>query len=326
MEGQTVTPAEVSQEIIAQAEKLGYRIAHTNEPRMYVDEPLFIKGSFSPFALRSSFVFGPFGTREEANQYLPEIVRCHLRAEKLTENHSVRHRANVGRRKSEWWVERFGGEPVGPFEDPAAALDEAERLADEARRVREGMIEHARQEHIQAIQIPPSFAGIDLDNFDAKTKTLKAALKEARAWTQVFRPHGEYIQNLWLCGPVGRGKTTLACAVAATLAMVGRHALYCTIDEAIHAPDDQSLMNKLRMPELLVLDWTGLTPTGNRASRDQAELLGFVSGRSVGLVLDARNEDTRPTLLVADCDREQLKRCLGNARFERVLRRKIVNL
>src|SRR5882672_11021971 len=165
VEETTMTRAEVSPEIIAQAEKLGYRIAHINEPPMYVDEPFIIKSSFSPFALRSSFVFGPFATREEASQHLPELIRCHLRAMKLTENHSVRLlSARPGQREKGWWIERFDDEPVGPFENPTAALDEAEHLAAGARGVREGMIEHARQEHIQAIQIPPSFAGIDLDN------------------------------------------------------------------------------------------------------------------------------------------------------------------
>ncbi|MFY9560124.1 MAG: hypothetical protein WAQ52_07810 [Terriglobales bacterium] len=319
VEETTVTPVEVTPEIIAQAEKLGYRIAHANEPRMYAEEPFFIKSRFSPFALQSSFVFGPFATREAANQHLPELVRCHPRAEKLTQNY------NIFLRKEKWWVGHPSEQGAGPFENPTAALDEAERLADEVRKVREGMIEHARQEFVQAAHIPPAFAGIDLENFNAKTKTLKAALEVACHWARLFRPHGLTIESLWFCGPVGKGKTTLACATATTLARVGRHALYCTVAESIHAPDDLRLMNVLRAPELLVLDWTGLTPTGNRASRDQSELLGIVSGRSVGPVLDARNEDNRPTLLVADCDAAKLQRCLGSARIERLQRRKIVN-
>jgi hypothetical protein len=273
----------------------------------------------SPFAKRSYFLFGPFATMEEAHQHFPEIVRCHLRAEKLTQNYSI----VVS--KKEWFVVHPSEQGAGPFDNPTAAVDEAERLADEARRVREGMIEYARQEHVQAIQIPPSFAGINLDNFNAKTKTLKAALEEAHAWTRRFQPHGPCIQNLWLCGPVGKGKTTLACAFAVTLARVGRHALYATIAEAIHALADLSVMNILRMPELLVLDWFGLQSAGNdKASRDQAELLGALSGHAVGAVLEARYADDRPTLLVADCDQAKLQRCLGNARFERLQRRKIV--
>jgi hypothetical protein len=242
-----------------------------------------------------------------------------MRGAQLTQNY------DVGVREKVWFVFHPGEPSAGPFESLTAALDKAEHLAEEARKIHEGRIKYARQEHVRAVQIPEAFAGIDLDNFDAKTKTLKAAVEEVRMWTRVFQPHGSGITNLWFCGSVGKGKTTLACAAAATLAMVGRHPLYVTIAEAIAASEDVGVMNVLRMPELLVLDWTGLTPTGDRASRDQSELLGLLSGRSVGHLLDARDTDDRPTLLVADCDRQKLPSYLGRARFDRLLRRKIVN-
>jgi hypothetical protein len=195
VEEKTITPVEVSPEIIAQAAKLGYSVGDINHPPGASDH-LYIKAreGRSPFALRSWFVFGPFATREEAHQHLPELMRCHPRAEKLTQNYRI-----VVEEKT-WLVVHPSEQGAGPFDNPTAALDEAERLADEARRVREGMIEHARQEHVQAIQIPPAFAGINMDNFNAKTKTLKAASEEATLGRGDFNPMGRASK---ICGYAG---------------------------------------------------------------------------------------------------------------------------
>jgi hypothetical protein len=157
------TPVEVTPEIIAQAEKLGYRVGYINHPPSPFDH-LFIMARplHSPLAIGSAFQLGPFETEEAATQHLPEIVRCHARAQKLTENYTI------GVRENGWMVFHPSEPSAGPFDNPTAALDEAERLADKARRIYEGRIAYARQEHLRAAHIPPAFAGIDLGNLEAK--------------------------------------------------------------------------------------------------------------------------------------------------------------
>jgi hypothetical protein len=85
-------------------------------------------------------------------------------------------------------------------------------------------------------------------------------------------------------------------------------------------------LNELFTCDLLVLDWFGIQATGDdRASLDQSELLGALSGYAAGAVLDTRSLDRRPTLLVADCDPMKLRRCLGNERYDRSLHRQVID-
>ena len=76
------------------------------------------------------------------------------------------------------------------------------------------------------------------------------------------------------------------------------------------------MLNELRAPDLLVLDWFGIQPASNKKrDRDQAALLCALSGHWIGAVLEARYADNRQTLLIADCDLETLKRGLGRERL-----------
>jgi DNA replication protein DnaC len=328
------TPREVTQDIRAQAKAEGYRIEQkvtvmtTTGAQMYPyedpDRPWYVRAPSgrTPFTYEcpKDLWFGPFASEEEAANDLPRILRLHARAEQLEEGYCVRN----GER-NQWRVGRAKECVAGPFDNPEAAMDEAERLARKSVETRERMAAHKREQQIERCQIPAQFSGITLDNFTAETEALSDALLTSRAYVQNFTPPGPFSRSLWFCGDAGTGKTSLACAIAAALALSGRSVRYSSVEQVIKAQDDADLMNDLRMPDLLVLDWTGIQAAGdNKPSRDQAALLGVVSGRAVGTVLEVRYKDDRPTLLVADCDRAKLQKYLSRAHFEKLQRHQIV--
>jgi DNA replication protein DnaC len=202
------------------------------------------------------------------------------------------------------------------FASLSAALDEAERRDQEDREEHERCLAVAQANQIKRCLIPEAFAGVTLDNFTAKTPALADALEIARQYVRTFKPKDPYRQSLWFCGDLGSGKTSLACAVARALAIAGHYARYAPITEIINAGSDASLLNELRTPDLLILDWFGIATGKDKRSRDQAELLRALSGHAVRSILQDRyTTHNRPTLLITECDLSQLKLGLDRERF-----------
>ena len=107
--------------------------------------------------------------------------------------------------------------------------------------------------------------------------------------------------------------------MTSAVAVAERDARYMSIVDVIQAQDNVEWLRELRTPDLLLIDWAGIQATGDdKVSRDQADLLGCLSRNAVGVVLEARHTDGRPTLLVADCDRNKLQSHLGKTRFEKL--------
>jgi hypothetical protein len=289
------------------------------------DRPWFVRGiaGKTPFTYGTDLWFGPFATEEQAaTEGLPKILSCDARAQDLGEGYSVRVAKGDG--PNRWLIYRDGEcKSDQPLSSLSAALDEAERLASEHREGRERLRLNQQMQRIARCRIPEALTGIRLENFSADTATLADALQVAHGYVNAFTPAS---QNLWFCGDAESGKTSLACAIASAVAAAGYFARYASIAEVIHAQGDGAVMNELLSCDLLVLDWSGIQAAGyDKASRDQSELLGALSGFAAGAVLDARFLNNKPTLLVADCDRWKLQQCLSVERYSRLLRRQIVD-
>ncbi|MFY9560125.1 MAG: hypothetical protein WAQ52_07815 [Terriglobales bacterium] len=290
------------------------------------NRPWFVRGiaGRTPFTYGNDFWFGPFSTEDEATtEGLPEIVSCDARAAKLGEDYAVRVVTSEG--DNHWLIYRRGECVSKPFGSPTAALDEAEKRAAKSRENREQMFLRHQLQRIERCQLPASQRGACLATFKADTATLAHALQVAQEYVKAFAPSSDL--SLWFCGESRSGKTSLACAVASAVAAAGHFARYASIVDVLHAQVSAGpALNELFTCDLLVLDWFGIQATGDdRASLDQSELLGTLSGYAAGAVLDTRALDRRPTLLVADCDQMKLRRCLGNERYDRSLHRHVID-
>ena len=273
-------------------------------------------GSFSrsrPFRSRT------FATEAEALASLPEVLRDDARFQAL-DKYGVRITPWDDSRHFGLGSDELPNLPVGPYDSVGAALDVAEQAAkeyDEANeRRRLNRLESRLAEHER--NLPSEFHGIDLENFKAKTETVKDALEVAWQYVSIFPTHNT--KCLVLCGERGTSKTRLAVAIAASLTVhdragaIGEHDLQChykTVAEVI--ADDSGLCE----PGLLLLDWCEVQAPDTK-SHGFMDLVGALSGRAVANLLELRYAQNLATLLIADCDQTRLRRYLGPSAFAKL--------
>ena len=213
VEEKTVRPEGVAEDLREQAEAAGYRVAQQLPAafQMYQCEdpnrPWHIQAlaGKTPFTYGcvNDFWFGTFATKEEAEtEGLSDILHIHGRAEQLEENYFIRQEDN-----KLWRVGRATKFVAGPFDNPTAALDEAERLARQSVEDRKRMAAHKQARQLELCRIPAAFCEITLDSFKAKTAALADALQKSREYVRTFAPPGPLSRSLWFCGNTGSGKT-----------------------------------------------------------------------------------------------------------------------
>jgi DNA replication protein DnaC len=167
-------------------------------------------------------------------------------------------------------------------------------------------VEERAEKIMERARVPKRYEHCDFESYatdlaDGKiwTASHEQALKQAKLLTQGFvRDYPGTEKGLLLMGPSGVGKTHLAVAALKELIRRGHHGLFCDYREllkeiqASYNPSSEStemgVLESLRAAELLVLDDLG-------ASKPSAWVLDII-----GLVLNARYNEKRPTILTTN--------------------------
>ena len=180
-----------------------------------------------------------------------------------------------------------------------------------------------REQHIaslvRAASIPDRFYPKTLADYKTTTDGERVALSVAKNYVEEFADHLAAARCLVFCGCLGTGKTHLACAIAKSLAQSGRPTRYFTVQELIRSlratwgrptseasETESRLLQRLGALELLVLDEVGVQ-FGTEAERTQ-----------LTEVMDLRYRDMKPTLVVSNCERDELKKYLGDRIVDRL--------
>lgn len=164
--------------------------------------------------------------------------------------------------------------------------------------------------------IPPRYQRHSLDTYHVEEQGQRVALECCQDYAANVRRTRDEGRNLLLIGGVGTGKTHLACSVARVFISSGMSALYVRTGEMIDAVREtwggqsrkstRRIYRELADYDLLVIDelgrqaWTG----------DEQNILFKV--------LEGRNENLRPTILISNFSTEQIKELLGEAAYDRL--------
>lgn len=165
--------------------------------------------------------------------------------------------------------------------------------------------------------VPKRFCGKRLADYQATNDGERSAVAAAHDYIDRFTDHLAAGRCMVFCGRPGTGKTLLACIIAESLRRNERVIRYVTVAElirAIRAPwnrrDSQEtvdeVLNCFRLPDLLVLDEVGVQ------FGTDGELAQLTE------IIDLRYRDVKPTLVVSNCTREELKKFLGERGVDRL--------
>jgi DNA replication protein DnaC len=193
--------------------------------------------------------------------------------------------------------------------------EEENKREEEERRKRE-MQARFIASRVEAACIPDRFFLKTLADYKTTTDGERSALSVAMNYVKEFPDHLAAGRCLVFFGSPGTGKTHLACAIAKSLAESGRRTRYFTVKELIRsiratwqedAPEsEETVLRRLRELDLLVLDEVGV-----QFCKD-AELVQLTE------VIDLRYRDVKPTLVVSNYTRDELKKYLGDRIVDRL--------
>jgi DNA replication protein DnaC len=205
--------------------------------------------------------------------------------------------------------------------EPYAHWSRCQKCEEERRRKdQETEKQRMHEEHIaslvRAACIPDRFFPKTLDDYKATTAGERDALSVAKNYGEEFADHLAAARCLVFCGSPGTGKTHLACAIAKSVAQSGRSTRYFTVQELIRSiratwqpgrlDSEETVLRRLRELDLLVLDEVGVQ-FGTEAERTQ-----------LTEVMDMRYRAMKPTLVVSNCTRSELKKYLGERIADRL--------
>jgi DNA replication protein DnaC len=192
--------------------------------------------------------------------------------------------------------------------------EEKER-EEEERRKREMRAELIAS-RVRAACIPDRFFLKTLTDYKTTTDGERSALSIAMDYVKGFPDHLAAGRCLVCCGLPGTGKTHLACAIAKSLAQSGLKTHYSTTAELIRLiratwqPDrresEDTVLRRLQELDLLVLDEVGVQ-FGTDAERTQ-----------LTEVVDRRYRNMKPTLVVSNCTKDELRKYLGDRIVDRL--------
>lgn len=183
--------------------------------------------------------------------------------------------------------------------------------------------ENARQEMIRReaeavlgrAAIPKRFIGRKLDNYRVENEGQKKALASAMRYAENWQDNRDNGVNLILTGHPGTGKTHLAVGIAHHVMSRGGSALYTRVVEVVRAVKDtysdktkteRQVIDEFRKPDLLIMD-----EVGRQMGTDTEKLVLFE-------VINARYEDCKPTILIANLQVGQLAEYLDPAALDRL--------
>lgn len=195
-----------------------------------------------------------------------------------------------------------------------AEEEQREREAEERRQIEQERVARA----IAALEIPARFRGKSLDNFSAETAEQRTSLAAASEYVAGFAQFRRIGRGLVLLGPVGTGKTHLACGILDGIARAGHSGLYCTVSGLIRrlratwhrqysdSETESELIQKLSEVRLLVLDEVGVQ-YGTDSERTQ-----------LFEVLNNRYNTVLPTILISNLNIEGVSQYLGERALDRM--------
>jgi DNA replication protein DnaC len=235
----------------------------------------------------------------------------------------------------------------GPFEKPAEATQPTERsencdkhgeftsywfktgqfwstcptcLEERRQRQEEALRQREHAERIARLlldaAIPARFAKKGFEHFRVDSDEQHRVLETLRKYVAEFPANLRAGRCLILCGPVGTGKTHLACALLKELAHAVHEVRYATAAQIVRflretwrkdsRETEEEVIEWLARFELLVIDELGVQ-FGSDAERLQ-----------LFEVLNARYNKQRPTMLVGNVNGEDLKACIGERSVDRM--------
>lgn len=164
--------------------------------------------------------------------------------------------------------------------------------------------------------IPPRYQHRSLETYQVEGPGQKVALEVCQTYAGNTKRTLAEGQNLLLIGSVGTGKTHLACGVARCFLEAGHSALYVRTAELISMvretwrPDskktERRVMRELTEPDLLIIDEVGVQAN---TENEQQILFNVINGR---------NEQMRPVILISNLDAAGIKNVLGERSYDRI--------
>ncbi|WP_280042001.1 ATP-binding protein [Pseudomonas sp. Hg5Tf] len=198
--------------------------------------------------------------------------------------------------------------------------------AQEARDVQEHADKQAEWERGAAVRlerklgsalIPRRFQGKTFSNYRAETETQQRNLSRCREYAEQFARHRDDGRCIVMTGTPGTGKTHLAAAIAAHVAMyTSMTAVYRTVSSLLQfvkgsygekaTYTEAQAFASLVEPDLLILDEVGATKP---SEYELATLFNVINGRY---------EDQRPTIVISNLDHARLGEVLGERSVDRL--------
>lgn len=191
-----------------------------------------------------------------------------------------------------------------------------ERRAADIEAQRKAELERRRR----ASNIPAHYLQLSLDSYPAAAKEQRQALAICHRWLEVYpklRASAERGSWLVFAGPIGTGKTGLACSVADALMQSGRSVIYHTVptlkrwvwDAQRRGSFEDEAVRILVGCELLIVDEVG-------ASNQAEAVLALLAD-----VLDQRYMRGLPVILISNLDRAGLAQYLPDPLVDRIEQR-----
>lgn len=176
---------------------------------------------------------------------------------------------------------------------------------------------HAATWH--TVGVPGRYNGCNFENFKAETELQRKALAACKRFPYLSDDEDDIrsARNLWLLGPVGRGKTHLACAVLRAQHQAGLTAVFTTPRDLIRdlraswgernsAAKEQQALARYTDCDVLVLDDVGAS------FGKEAELVQLFD------VINERDAHDMRTIITSNLTPKALLDVLGDRIFSRL--------